>query len=276
MKDRAYAKVNLALDVFNVRQDGYHDIRSIMVPIFFYDELEINIADVDSFDCNKTYVVDNPNNSIIKMIGAFKEKYNINDHYEIKLNKCIPTKAGLGGGTSDAGSTLRLLKKLYRINLSKEDERELCVKVGADVLFNYYNRPAVVSGIGDVVEPFTMAKQYHVLLVKPYHGVSTKEAYDKLDMNMCDHPNVDVLKNALENGDSINGLLGNSLEQPSLLLNKDVQTIKELLINNGASNVLMSGSGSTVFAISEDYDEIERLNNIVKDTKYFTRFTKTL
>lgn len=276
MKDRAYAKVNLALDVFNVRQDGYHDIRSIMVPIFFYDELEINIADVDSFDCNKTYVVDNPNNSIIKMIGAFKEKYNINDHYEIKLNKCIPTKAGLGGGTSDAGSTLRLLKKLYRINLSKEDERELCVKVGADVLFNYYNRPAVVSGIGDVVEPFTMAKQYHVLLVKPYHGVSTKEAYDKLDMNVCDHPNVDTLKNALENGDSINGLLGNSLEQPSLLLNKDVQTIKELLINNGASNVLMSGSGSTVFAISEDYDEIERLNNIVKDTKYFTRFTKTL
>lgn len=276
MKDRAYAKVNLALDVFNVRQDGYHDIRSIMVPIFFYDELEINIADVDSFDCNKTYVVDNPNNSIIKMIGAFKEKYNINDHYEIKLNKCIPTKAGLGGGTSDAGSTLRLLKKLYRINLSKEDERELCVKVGADVLFNYYNRPAVVSGIGDVVEPFTMAKQYHVLLVKPYHGVSTKEAYDKLDMNVCDHPNVDILKNALENGDSINGLLGNSLEQPSLLLNKDVQTIKELLINNGASNVLMSGSGSTVFAISEDYDEIERLNNIVKDTKYFTRFTKTL
>ena len=276
MKDRAYAKVNLALDVFNVRQDGYHDIRSIMVPIFFYDELEINIADVDSFDCNKTYVVDNPNNSIIKMIGAFKEKYNINDHYEIKLNKCIPTKAGLGGGTSDAGSTLRLLKKLYRINLSKEDERELCVKVGADVLFNYYNRPAVVSGIGDVVEPFTMAKQYHVLLVKPYHGVSTKEAYDKLDMNVCDHPNVDILKNALENGDSINGLLGNSLEQPSLLLNKDVQTIKELLINNGANNVLMSGSGSTVFAISEDYDEIERLNNIVKDTKYFTRFTKTL
>lgn len=276
MKDRAYAKVNLALDVFNVRQDGYHDIRSIMVPIFFYDELEINIADVDSFDCNKTYVVDNPNNSIIKMIGAFKEKYNINDHYEIKLNKCIPTKAGLGGGTSDAGSTLRLLKKLYRINLSKEDERELCVKVGADVLFNYYNRPAVVSGIGDVVEPFTMAKQYHVLLVKPYHGVSTKEAYDKLDMNVCDHPNVDILKNALENGNSINGLLGNSLEQPSLLLNKDVQTIKELLINNGASNVLMSGSGSTVFAINEDYDEIERLNNIVKDTKYFTRFTKTL
>ena len=276
MKDRAYAKVNLALDVFNVREDGYHDIKSIMVPIFFYDELEINISDVDKFNCNKAYVKDNPNNSITKMIEVFKEKYNINDHYEITLNKCIPTKAGLGGGTSDAGSALRMLKKLYHMDLSKEDERELCVKVGADVLFNYYNKPAVVSGIGDIVEPFVVAKQYHVLLVKPYQGVSTKEAYDKLNMDICDHPDVEKLKDALSNGSSINGLLGNSLEQPSLLLNKDVKIIKELLLENGASNVLMSGSGSTVFAISEDYDEISRLNDIVKGRKYFTRFTKTL
>ena len=181
MKDRAYAKVNFALDVFNVRQDGYHDIKSIMVPIFFYDELEINIADEDKFICNKSYVTDNPNNSITKMINLFKEKYNINDHYEITLNKCIPTKAGLGGGTSDAGSTLRILKKLYNMDLSKQEEKELCVNVGADVLFNYYNKPAVVSGIGDIVEPFNIAKQYHVLLVKPYYGVSTKEAYEKLD-----------------------------------------------------------------------------------------------
>lgn len=276
MKDRAYAKVNFALDVFNVRQDGYHDIKSIMVPIFFYDELEINIADEDKFICNKSYVTENPNNSINKMIELFKEKYNINDHYEIVLNKCIPTKAGLGGGTSDAGSTLRILKKLYHIDLTKEEEKELCVSVGADVLFNYYNKPAVVSGIGDVVEPFNIAKQYHILLVKPYLGVSTKEAYEKLDMNVCDHPNVDRLKQALENGDSIDGLLGNSLEQPSLILNKEVNTIKELLINSGASNVLMSGSGSTVFAVSEDYDEISRLNDVVKNKKYFTRFTKTI
>ena len=275
MKDRAYAKINLALDVFNIREDGYHDINSIMIPVNFYDELEINIAEKDEYACNKSFVRFNESNSIIKMIDVVKKRYNINDHYYINLNKVVPMQAGLGGGTSDAGSTLRILKKLYKLDLSKEDEREICVQVGADVLFNYYNKPAVVSGIGDYVEPFDMKKEYNVLIVKPRLGVSTKLAYEKLDMNICDHPNIEKLKQALINGDDINGLLGNSLEQPALLLNKDIETIKNILIENGASNVLMSGSGSSVFAISEDFNEIEKLAEIVKKRTYYVRITKT-
>ena len=275
MKDRAYAKINLALDVFNIREDGYHDINSIMIPVNFYDELEINIAEKDEYVCNKSFVRFNESNSIIKMIDVVKKRYNINDHYYINLNKAVPMQAGLGGGTSDAGSTLRILKKLYKLDLSKEDEREICVQVGADVLFNYYNKPAIVSGIGDYVEPFDMKKEYNVLIVKPRLGVSTKLAYEKLDMNICDHPNIEKLKQALINGDDINGLLGNSLEQPALLLNKDIETIKNILIENGASNVLMSGSGSSVFAISEDFNEIEKLAEIVKKSTYYVRITKT-
>ena len=276
MKDRAYAKINLALDVFNIRDDGYHDINSIMVPVDFYDELEINIANDDIYNCNKRFIRFNEANSIIKMIKAVKEKYNINDHFYINLNKVVPTQAGLGGGTSDAASTLRILKKLYNLNLSKEDERELCVSVGADVLFNYYNKPAVVSGIGDVVEPFTINKKYSVLIVKPKLGVSTREAYQKLDMTICDHPNIEALKSALETGSDIHGLLGNSLEQPALILNKDIKEIRDLLLNAGATNVLMSGSGSSVFAISEDSLEIDRLAKIAKNDQYYVRFTKTL
>ena len=276
MKDRAYAKINLALDVFNIREDGYHDINSIMVPVDFYDELEINIANDDIYNCNKRFIRFNEANSIIKMIKAVKEKYNINDHFYINLNKVVPTQAGLGGGTSDAASTLRILKKLYNLNLSKEDERELCVSVGADVLFNYYNKPAVVSGIGDIVEPFTINKKYSVLIVKPKLGVSTREAYQKLDMTICDHPNIEALKIALENGNDIYGLLGNSLEQPALILNKDIKEIRDLLLNAGATNVLMSGSGSSVFAISEDSLEIDRLAKIAKNGPYYVRFTKTL
>lgn len=275
MKDRAYAKINLALDVFNIREDGYHDINSIMIPVNFYDELEINIAEKDEYVCNKSFVRFNESNSIIKMIDVVKKRYNINDHYYINLNKVVPMQAGLGGGTSDAGSTLRILKKLYKLDFSKEDEREICVQVGADVLFNYYNKPAIVSGIGDYVEPFDMKKEYNVLIVKPRLGVSTKLAYEKLDMNICDHPNIEKLKQALINGDDINGLLGNSLEQPALLLNKDIETIKNILIENGASNVLMSGSGSSVFAISEDFNEIEKLAEIVKKSTYYVRITKT-
>ena len=276
MKDRAYAKINLALDVFNVRDDGYHDIKSIMIPINFYDELEIRVVDNDEYICNKPYIKFNEKNSIIKMIDIVKDKYNINDHFYINLRKSIPTQAGLGGGTSDAGSALRILKKLYRLDLSKQEERDICVAVGADVLFNYYNKAAVVEGIGDIITPIEVKKKYHVLLVKPFKGVSTKQAYDNLNMDICDHPNIDILKKSLEEGTCIDGLMSNSLEQPSLLLNKDVKIIKDLLIDNGCKNVLMSGSGSCVFAISEDEEEIKRLNEQVKNSKYFIRLTSTL
>ena len=275
MKDRAYAKINLALDVFNIREDGYHDINSIMLPINFYDELEINIADENTYTCNKSFIKFTSNNSILKMIDAVKNKFNINDNYSINLNKVVPIQAGLGGGTADAASALRIMKKLYNLVLSKEDIRELCVSVGADVMFGYYNKPAVVSGIGDKVEPFNMKKEYDLLIVKPKTGISTKESYEKLDMNKCDHPNIDKLKLALINGDDIHGLLGNSLEQPALELNKEIFDIKNKLIENGANNVLMSGSGSSVFVISENINEIQKLAEIIRNDTYYVRITKT-
>jgi len=276
MKDRAYAKINLALDVFNVREDGYHDIKSVMVPINFYDELEIRINETNEFICNKSFIVFDEDNSILKMINVLKDKYGIKDNYYINLNKVVPTQAGIGGGTADAASTLRIFKRMYKLNLTKEEERDICVKVGADVLFNYYNKPAIVSGIGDVVEPFKIKKEYAVLLVKPKYGVSTKLAYDSLNMDTCDHPDAQKLKQALENGDSIDGLLGNSLQQPACIINKDIDIIKNKLLQLGAKNVLMSGSGSTVFTISEDFDEIEKLAYEMRKLPYYVRLTKTI
>ena len=276
MKDRAYAKINLALDVFNIRDNGYHDINSIMIPVNFYDELEINKSDENLYKCNKPFIKFNESNSIIKMINVIKEEYNIKDNFSITLNKIIPTQAGLGGGTSDAGSTLRILKKMYKLDLSPEKEKEICVQVGADVLFNYYNKPAVVSGIGDEIEPIEIKKEYNVLIVKPRLGVSTKAAYENLNMETCNHPNIEILKQALSNGDDITGLLGNSLEQPSLELNNEIAVVKNLLLEKGCKNVLMSGSGSSVFAISENYEEIKNAYENVKNSSYYTRLTKTL
>ena len=276
MKDRAYAKINLSLDVFNVREDGYHDIKSIMIPINFYDVVEIRINDNDEFESNVKFLKMNESNSIFKMINLVRERYGITDKFYVNLLKTVPTQAGLGGGTADAASTLRILQKMYKLHLSDEEIRELCVKVGADVYFNYYNTPAIVEGIGDVLTPFELNKTYSVLLVKPRTGVSTKAAYQNLDMEKCDHPDIDKLKTSLEEGTSIEGLIGNSLEQPSLLLNKDIEAIKNTLKGLGAKNVLMSGSGSTVFAISENRDDLLVLNSIMKNKKNFVRLTHTI
>ncbi|MBQ6333464.1 MAG: 4-(cytidine 5'-diphospho)-2-C-methyl-D-erythritol kinase [Erysipelotrichaceae bacterium] len=276
MKDRAYAKINLSLDVFNIREDGYHDLSSIMLPIDFYDELEINIATQDSFVCDKSFIRYNEHNSIYKMISILKERYGISDHHEIKLKKVVPMQAGLGGGTADAASTLRIFEKLYDLDIDRQEAIEICTKVGADVPFNYFNVPAVVAGIGDVIEPFEIKKRYYVLLVKPRSGISTKAAYETLDMEICDHPDIQALRKALENGESLKGLLGNSLEQPALILNDDIRRVKEELSSYGVGEVLMSGSGSTVFCIDEDFDKIRKLSYCFRGSGNYVRFTKIL
>ncbi len=276
MKDRCYAKINLSLDVFDIREDAYHDIRSVMVPIDFYDELEIEAASEDSFECSRPFIRYNEHNSIYQMIALLKEKYDISDHHKISLKKVIPTQAGLGGGTADAASVLRIFRKMYHLDMDREQVIDLCLKVGADVPFNYFNVPAVVSGIGDVIEPFQMKKQYYVLLVKPRSGVSTREAYELLDMDKCDHPNIDALKEALIKGEPIGGLLGNSLEEPALKLNEDIGRIIGELSGRDCEGVLMSGSGSTVFCIDEDHLKIRRLYESLRGSDHYVRFTKTL
>ena len=276
MKERAYAKINLSLDVFGKREDGYHELNSIMLPINFYDVLEINIAKEDSYYCNWHYIKYNENNSIRKMISVLKDRYPINDNYEIKLTKSVPIQAGLGGGTADAAAALKIFEKLYDLNLSKEEIRDICVSVGADVLFNYYNIPAQVKGIGDIIEPIEVKNQYYVLLIKPRSGISTAEAYKLLDLNNCDHPDIERLKEVLREGESFEGLLGNSLQNIAQQLNNEIKELLDKLNSVGAKNVLMSGSGSTVFSISDNKDEVIDIYDRIKEEKYYVRFGKII
>lgn len=276
MKQRAYAKINLSLDIFNVRENGYHDLNSIMLPIDFYDELEITVSKKDEYRCNRHYIRNSKENSVIKMIQILKDRYLLKDHYSIVLNKQIPTQAGLGGGTADAAAALRIMQKIHQLEMTDDEIKEICMLVGADVPFNYYNVPAVVSGLGEEIEEIKLKKTYYILLVKPWSGVSTKQAYELLDLDKCDHPDIIKLKEALINGNSIDGLLGNSLEQPAFQLNSEIVKVKEQLKAAGARNVLMSGSGSTVFCIDEDREEIRKIAQQMKDSGYYLRFTRTL
>ena len=276
MKDRAYAKVNLALDILRRRKDGYHELSSVMVPLNFYDVLEISKAEEMTYECDRSFIPFNSANTIVKMIGLFKERYGIEDNYHVKLEKRIPIKAGLAGGSADATAALRILQRMYRIQMSEEETREICGKVGSDVLFTFYNKPALVEGTGEKLTFFDIRKKYYVLLVKPSAGVSTKESYGNLDLSSCPHPDVFSLKEKLEKGEEILPYLGNSLEQPAELLCKEVGEVKRDLLKEGAPFALMSGSGSTVFTLSESETEIRKLYESMKKYRYFTRFTEFL
>ena len=276
MKQRAYAKINLSLDVFGVREDGYHELNSIMLPVNFYDLLEIDIAEKDSYECNWHYIRYNEHNSIYKMISVLKDRYDIKDRHRIVLHKSIPIQAGLGGGTADAAAALKLFEKLYGIKPDKEEIRDICISVGADVLFNYYNVPAQVKGIGDIIEPIWLKKPYYVLLVKPKTGISTAKAYQELDLETCAHPDIEKLRRALEEGDDFSGLIGNSLQDVAQSMSSDIKEVIDRLNGLGAPDVLMSGSGSTVFSISEDRQRILDLYNMVKNDSYYARFGKIM
>lgn len=276
MKERAYAKINLSLDVVRRREDGYHELNMIMVPLEFYDVLSMEISDEMTMESNAGYLPKTDKNTIVKAINVLREEYGFTENFKIQLQKHIPTQAGLAGGSADAAATIRLVKRLLNINMSKEKMIELAKKVGADVPFCCINKPAFVTGIGEKIETFEAITDFYVLLVKPYKGVSTKTAFDTLDFTTAIHPNCIMMKEALEKGDyqGIIDSLGNTLEQPSFKLVPEIAKIKEKLLELGMDGVLMSGSGSTVFGLTKSEECLENAAIQIKKMASFIRKTK--
>lgn len=276
MKDRAYCKINLALDVTGRREDGYHDLRSIMVPCDFYDEVDIEKSSSMEYICEKKHIFFDGNNTVVKAAELMKAEFGITDDFRIFLNKHIPMQAGLGGGSTDGACVIRILNRMYDLQLSDEKIRDLCLRIGSDVLFNYHNRPALVEGTGDRLTFITIKDDYYVLLIKPRKGVSTRECYETLDLNDCTHPNIDLIKEKLEKGEEVKGLLSNSLERPALELCSDIRRAMDDLRSAGADFVMVSGSGSSVFTIDKDPKVIRKLKEKMMNKGYFIRSTRIL
>lgn len=276
MKAKAYAKINLSLDVNGVDVNGYHTLESVFLPIDFYDVIEIKKSKKMKYTSNKWFVFFNEKNTVVKAINYMKKTYDIKDNFFVRVHKIIPTQSGLGGGSSDGATTISILNKMYKLNMSKKEIKNACMSIGSDVLFTYYSKPAFVKSLGEDLSFINIKNNYYVLLVKPAFGISTKKSYDKLDMGTCDHPDIKKLAKALTKGQDINHLLGNSLEQPSISLQQDIKKIKNQIIQKGGENALMSGSGSCVFSISTNKKLINQLAISMKKIGYFVRTTKVI
>ena len=278
MKERAYAKINLCLDVVGRREDGYHELKMIMVPIDFYDILEMNFADETSLSVNRSYLPVNEKNTIIKAISVIKERYGIRDNFACTLNKHIPTRAGLAGGSADAAAAIRIMNRMLRLNMTLDEMIETGRQVGADVPFCIISRPALVQGIGEKITPFDCNPDFDILLVKPRKGVSTKEAFEIVDSQEGIHPDCEAMRDALIRNDyeKVVSSLGNSLEPAAIQLVKEIRTVKSRLTDMGFDGVLMSGSGSTVFAITRNEQLLEDSMVQLREEKYFVRRTRIL
>ena len=275
MKERAYAKINLCLDVVGKREDGYHDLKMIMVPINFYDVLEMEFAPDTTLELNRDYLPINDKNTIIKAIHIMQEKYNITEEFCCRLEKHIPTRAGLAGGSADAAAAIRMINRMCNLHLTKDEMIAVGKEVGADVPFCILNRPAFVQGIGEKITTFSCNPDFYLLLIKPRKGVSTAEAFHIVDEQEGIHPDCKAMQEALESNDydGIISSLGNSMENAAMTLVPEIRKAKQDLLDLGFDGVLMSGSGSTVFGITKDTELLERSIDVLKKKRYFVRKT---
>ncbi len=276
MKQRAYAKINLCLDVVRRREDGYHELEMIMAPVNLYDTLNFEFSDELRLQSNVPYLPLDRRNTIVKAIELLREEYGFKENFEITLQKHIPTQAGMAGGSTDGAAAIRALNKMLRLGMDNEKMVEIAKKVGADVPFCLRSRPAFVTGIGENLEHFRVHTPFYLLLVKPYKGVSTKVAFETLDFSCAEHPDCRRMRQALIANDYEGVLqsLGNTLEQSAFKLVPQIATIKRDLLGLGFDGALMSGSGSTVFALTRDPELLEKGAAVMRKKAAFIRKTE--
>ena len=276
MKQRAYAKINLCLDVVCRREDGYHELEMIMAPVNLYDTLNFEFCDELRLQSNVPYLPLDRRNTIIKAIELLREEYGFKENFEITLQKHIPTQAGMAGGSTDGAAAIRALNKMLRLGMDNDKMVEIAKKVGADVPFCLRSRPAFVTGIGEKLEHFRVHTPFYLLLVKPYKGVSTKVAFETLDFSSAQHPDCRKMRQALMNNDydGVIQSLGNTLEQSAFKLVPQIAAIKKDLLAMGFDGALMSGSGSTVFALTRDPELLEKGAAAMRKKAAFIRKTE--
>ena len=251
---KAYAKINLGLDVLRRREDGYHEVKMIMQTVDIYDVLTFVKAPADVFrlSVDSAQIPDDDNNLVLKAARLLFATAGIDAGVEVTLQKNIPVAAGMAGGSTDAAATLIGLNALYDLRFTTEQLQEIGVKLGADIPYCIMGGTALSQGIGEILRPLPAPPRAHLVIAKPDLMISTKYVYENLHANSLKvHPNIDGMIEALSNRDLIKmcSLMGNVLETVTEKENPIITQIKDLMKEQGATGALMSGSGPTVFSI---------------------------
>lgn len=248
----AYAKINLALAILGKREDGYHELQSVMQSIALHDIVRVRRCG-EKVVC-RCGAYSGPENLAYKAALLFFEQLGRSEGIEIEIIKNIPVQAGLAGGSTDAAATLRLLNQLYGEPLSQEMLLTLAGRCGADVAFCLKGGTMWATGLGEQLEVLPATPALDLVLVKPFAGVNTGEAYRRFDLTGQRGRLVkaDWLKALSQNAvRQIADLLYNDLELASIQMVPEISVLKQLLLEAQCYGALMSGSGSCVFGIAQ-------------------------
>lgn len=265
---KANAKINLGLDIVGTRNDGYHLLKTVMQSVSLYDIITLEKSDKISVKCSDETLPCDEQNLAFKAAKKFFEETKIVGGVKISIEKNIPSQAGLGGGSADAAGTIFALNKLYNTDLSDERLCEIGEKVGSDVPFCIVGGTKLCEGIGEKLTSLKPVSDMKIVISKGSDGISTIEAYKTYDkLQGIKHPDIDMLVNAINNGEKFSSLCGNVLELTAFLATVD--EIKETMIELGAENSVMTGSGSAVFGIFDNEKLAEKCCENLKKSGLF-------
>lgn len=284
MRLRAFAKINLGLDILRKREDGYHEVRMIMQTIQMYDVLEMKKVKKPgiSLSVNYPYIPSDERNLVYKAAKLLMDEFQVKEGVDIRLEKFIPVAAGMAGGSSDAAAAMVGINHLFKLGLSEKDLMDRAVNIGADVPYCIMRGTALAEGIGEKLTRIAQVPDCYVLIGKPGIGVSTKTAYESLQLDKIQsHPDIDGMIRDIEKGNllAMTDKMGNVFESGIIGKYPVIGEIKDLMEANGALKAMMSGSGPTVFGIFDDREKMEaaaavlRQSNLAK-TVFATEVTK--
>lgn len=274
---QAPAKINYVLDVLGKRPDNYHELRMVMQRIALSDHIEISLRDDGELQviCGKDGVPGGPGNIAWRAARALLDKAGLQIGVDIVIEKNIPVAAGLGGGSSDAAAVLMGLNELLDLNYSDAALMEIGVTLGADVPFFIFKKTALAEGIGERLTALEDVPPVWLVLVNPNVHVSTAWVYQNLQLT--NRPDMDKLPKFCGRVDVLCGLLSNDLEPVTISKFPVVQEIKDTLRELGASGVLMSGSGPTVFAVfTAETEAVQCQERLAAHRDWFSVVTHTI
>ena len=257
MKVKAYAKANLGLDVLGRREDGYHLMDMVNARCSLYDELDIEPADQDEIICEGMKLP--ASNTLSNALDELR-KVGLKGHYRITLTKNIPSQAGLGGGSADAAALLEALNEIEDLRLSIKELETIGARIGADVPCCLHDGFTRVKGIGEVVTDLNVDWRVPVVFVQGVKGISTAEAFARLEENGSRALDIDIIQDAVRKKDI--GLLyqtmTNAFEPQAFEALDELPELKMAMQDAGLVRIQMSGSGSCLMGFSVDDEVIDK------------------
>lgn len=264
------AKINIGLNISSKREDGFHNLETIFYPINLFDEISFTKSDKFSFNSNDENLNKEKTNLIIKAKESLEKHFGIKLPVKVFLNKHIPIGAGLGGGSSNAASTLLALTKLFNLELDSRTIRKLSLSLGSDVPFFINPVPSFAESRGEILSPINLKLKKYLLIVNPGIHIATKWAFGLINPKQPkDSLKSLIIKSEIHISD-LTKIASNDFEKIVFEHFPEVKEIKEKMLHFGANYSMMTGTGSTVWAMFDEPEASYQTELYFKCKNYFT------